>query len=81
MAVSKSLIAEVRANGSIPPPRVARAIRLAAGLSQERMAEELGIDRSLLARWELGERRPRGPRGRAYGHVLAALKREVGVRG
>jgi DNA-binding transcriptional regulator YiaG len=42
------------------PPQVAKAIREAARVSQARLAAELGVDRVTVARWESGERRPRG---------------------
>lgn len=54
------LVAEVRAARRLPPPRLAREIRAAAGVSQARLASELGVQRVTVARWESGSRRPRG---------------------
>jgi DNA-binding transcriptional regulator YiaG len=39
-------------------PEVLRSVRLARRLSQERLAECLGLDRSTVVRWETGERSP-----------------------
>ncbi len=71
------LLTEVR-DGRLPPPSVARAIRLAAGVSQPRMAEELGVHRVSVARWECGTRRPRGDVRAAYGRLLRELQEAVG---
>ena len=39
-------------------PATARAIRMAAGISQVELAQELGIHPVTVARWEAGTRRP-----------------------
>ncbi len=55
------LLAEVKDAPGLPPPAVARAVREAAGVTQDRMAEELGVHRVTIARWEQdGGRSPRG---------------------
>jgi DNA-binding transcriptional regulator YiaG len=56
---------------------LARAIRQAAEVSQERMAGELGVHRVTVARWETGRRRPRGPLLHAYVALLDALQQET----
>lgn len=56
---------------------MARAIRIEAGVSQERLALELGVDQATIARWESGARRPRGPLAIAYGDLLRRLRDEV----
>jgi len=53
-----TLAEEVRARRDAPSPAEARAMRRAAGVTQQRMAEEIGVARMTLARWESGERRP-----------------------
>ncbi len=72
-----TLVREVRAQRHLPGPTLARAIRQAAGVSQERLAQELGVDRVTVTRWETGIRRPRGRRAAAYAELLARLKRVV----
>lgn len=71
------LIAEVRAHRRLPKPAEARAIRLAAGVAQTRLAGELGVNRVTLARWERGTRRPRGRLLERYVALLEALAAEV----
>ncbi|WP_158657677.1 helix-turn-helix domain-containing protein [Blastococcus saxobsidens] len=72
--MSQSLIDEVRARRPLPPPRVARAIRQAAGVSQIRLAQELGVHRMTVARWENGSRQPREGQRQAYAALLEALR-------
>jgi DNA-binding transcriptional regulator YiaG len=80
-SVSGGLLEEVRAQLQaklrLPSPAMCRAIRLAAGVSQERIARELGVHRVTVARWELGARRPRTRRAAAYAALLEELRREV----
>jgi DNA-binding transcriptional regulator YiaG len=61
----------------LPPPHQAKAIRQAAGVSQQRLADELGVHRVSVARWELGQRRPRGQLLLAYTNLLDVLQREA----
>lgn len=72
-----SLIDEVRATQSLPKPAVARLIRMSAGVSQERLAQELGVHRITVQRWELGHRRPRGGDRVRYARLLQDLRAEV----
>lgn len=65
-----ALIEEVRTRRRLPPPPMRRAIRQAAGVSQRQVAEELGVDRVTVARWELGTR---NPQSRFLGAYLALL--------
>jgi HTH-type transcriptional regulator/antitoxin MqsA len=67
------LLAEVR-DGRLPPPKVAAAIRVAAGVTQERLAAELGVHRVSVVRWETGRRHPRGAQRAAYGRLLRDLQ-------
>lgn len=71
------LLEEVRSTRGLPSPALARAIREAAGVSQDRLAEELGVHRVTVARWEAGTRRPQGRRLAAYLSLLDALREEV----
>ena len=51
-----------------------RAIREAAGVSQQRLASELGVHRISVARWEAGDRQPRGELRRRYVKLLRDLQ-------
>ncbi|MEV4872844.1 helix-turn-helix domain-containing protein [Streptomyces syringium] len=57
----------------LPPPQVRQQLRLAAGLTQQEVAEALGVKRLAVARWELGETYPRRPHRGAYKHLLKRL--------
>lgn len=72
-----ALMDEVRAARRLPVPDMARAIRRAAGVEQSRMADELGVHRVTIARWEAGTRSPRGSLRARYADLLAALQSEV----
>ena len=74
---ARPLAEQVRAARRLPPPGIARAIRDAAGVSQQQMADELGINRVSLARWELGTRAPRGELRLRYIELLDELKDAV----
>jgi transcriptional regulator with XRE-family HTH domain len=72
------LVAEVKDALSLPPPPVARAIRESAHVTQERMAEELGVHRVTLARWEQdGGRSPRGELRARYARLLRDLQQAI----
>ena len=68
-----ALIDEVRAR-RLPPSNVRRAIRLAAGVSQVRMASELGVHRLTFVRWETGVHEPRGESRERYARLLTELQ-------
>lgn len=60
---------ELTSNGT------ARDIRLAARLSQSDIARSIGVDASTVARWERGERLPRGTAAMSYARLLNRLAR------
>lgn len=68
-----ALLDEVRESLSLPAPDVARQIREGAGVSQARLAAELGVHELTVYRWEAGSRTPHGELRRAYGRLLAEL--------
>jgi DNA-binding transcriptional regulator YiaG len=68
-----ALLDEVRESLSLPAPDAARQIREAAGVSQARLAEELGVHELTVHRWEAGTRTPHGPLRRAYARLLSEL--------
>lgn len=72
-----SLVEEVRQARRLPPPSTARMIRIAAGVSIERLAQELGVHRMTVRRWEAGECVPRGGHRVVYARLLEALRNEV----
>ena len=74
------LISEVRERRNLPSPAEAIAIRKRAKVSQSRLAAELGVHRVTVARWEAGERHPRGEVVERYAAILRALARETGAK-
>lgn len=74
-----ALIEQVRELRRLPAPQIRSAIRRAAGVTQQQLADELGVDRVTVARWELGHRTPRGELRRRYVDLLEALHRETDV--
>jgi DNA-binding transcriptional regulator YiaG len=75
-----SLIEQVRSK-RLPPPPVARAIRRAAHVTQQQLADELGRHVVTIARWEAGTRTPRGDVRDRYQAILEALRLETAGRG
>lgn len=73
----QTLADHVRAARRLPPPAIARAIRDEAGVSQQQLADELKVNRVTVARWELGERSPRGELRLRYIAVLEELAEAV----
>jgi transcriptional regulator with XRE-family HTH domain len=58
----------------LPSPALARELRRDAGLSQELVAQELGVHRVTLNRWERGRQHPsRGARDR-WADLLSELR-------
>ena len=72
-----ALIDEVKKSRGLPPPVVARAIRESAGVTQQRLADELHVHWTTVARWERGMRAPRGNRRLAYADLLDQLRDTV----
>ncbi len=72
-----ALIDEVRAR-RLPPAAVRRAIRVAAGVSQVRMAAELDVHRVTFVHWEKGTREPRDDNRERYARLLAELQQAAG---
>lgn len=72
-----ALLDEVRASVRLPTPQEAKRIRKAAHVTQERLAEALGVHRVSVARWEAGEREPQGELRAVYATVLRELEAVV----
>lgn len=74
-----ALAEQVKQARRLPPPAIARGIRDAAGVSQQQVADELGVNRVSVARWELGVRVPRGELRLRYVELLDELREAAGV--
>lgn len=66
---------KVHAHRTLPPPAMRKALREAAGLTQEDLARALGVRRESVSRYEHSRRRPRGRLLIAYAELLEDLRR------
>lgn len=71
----QTLLEEAQLAMRLPYPDEAKAIRLAAGVSLQRLAEELGVHPLTVIRWEAGESRPRFAVRARYAEILEGLRR------
>ena len=78
-AQPRGLVEQVRAAQRLPAPTVTRAIRRAAGVSQQQIADELGVNRVTVARYEIVERSPRGELRLRYIELLETLRELTGA--
>lgn len=69
--------ADIAAAKVLPPPATRRALRIAAGLTLQELADVVGVTRDAISKYELGHREPRGPLRRVYAQALADLRRFV----
>lgn len=69
------LIAQAKALRDLPTPERAKCIRAAAGITQDVLAEEVGVHRVTIARWEAGLTRPGGAPGVKYARLLRQLEK------
>lgn len=74
------VVAKTRLRRSFPAPEVRRHLRRRAGLSQQDLAAALGVNRATIARYELGERLPRGELFVRYARLLDVLAAELSGR-
>lgn len=73
----EELLTRSQRRKSLPKPRVRRALRLQAGLTQAEVAEAIGVSRPAVVRWESGERTPRNPHLDKYVELLRRLAAET----
>lgn len=76
MSSLREAILRTQLRRSLPPPEVRRDIRQRAGVSQRTLADELGVTRATVSRWEAGRRTPAGPLLAHYSEVLQQLTAE-----
>lgn len=75
--VTERVKARIHVHASLPEPAVRRALREAADLTQQELADAIGVDRTAIAHWEAGRRNPDGKRLDAYLEALGALREAV----
>ena len=69
-----AVLEKARTLRELPTPKRRRAIRLRAGLVQQDVADALGVTREAVAKWETGDRAPRGELLQAYVALLQQLQ-------
>jgi transcriptional regulator with XRE-family HTH domain len=62
-----------RLRDELPNPPRRRLIREVAGVTQDAVAEDVGVDRATISRWESGDREPRDCYLAKYSAVLAKM--------
>lgn len=74
-SMNLSLREEARLSSQLPSPPLARNIRIAAGISVNRLASAVGVHPVTVSRWEAGTRSPRGELRLIYAVALQDLLR------
>ncbi len=72
--VASAIWDELKSRVVLPGPATRQLIRRNAGLTQAKVAEIVGVDRSQIVRWEQGETDPRGDNRRRYAEALRAMQ-------
>ncbi|MEJ8654902.1 helix-turn-helix domain-containing protein [Streptomyces sp. MS1.AVA.3] len=62
----------------LPPPEERKRVRKAYGLTQDGMAEALGVHRITVSAWERGAYDPTGDTRTQYLRLFARMKKEIG---
>jgi DNA-binding XRE family transcriptional regulator len=62
----------------LPSPQIRLALRVEAGLTQQDLADTIGVHRETVSRWERGSRTPRGRLLIAYVELLDELRGDGG---
>jgi transcriptional regulator with XRE-family HTH domain len=71
------LLAAAQHRRLLPEPAVRRLLRERAGITQEEVAQVLGVDRASVSRYEAGIRDPRGDARKTYIELLDRLAVEM----
>lgn len=75
-SIADKVRAELDIRWNLPEPAERRALRVRSGLTQQTIANIVGVSRHAISQWESGARRaPRDPRAfRKYVEVLQTLR-------
>lgn len=67
------ILNQIRVRRSLPPPEQRVALRKAAGLTLQEVADAVGVTAAAVWNWERGERKPNAKHLAAYLDALDAL--------
>ena len=75
-SIAEKVRSELRVLEDLPSPAERRALRIRGGLSQQTVADIVGVSRHAISQWETGARvTPRNPQARRkYVEVLRTLR-------
>ncbi|MEU0250043.1 helix-turn-helix domain-containing protein [Streptomyces sp. NPDC006235] len=73
LAAVDALLKEASPADGLPEPAERKRLREAGSLSQERVAQALGVRRETVSAWEAGRSEPRAPQRAAYIRLLNGL--------
>jgi transcriptional regulator with XRE-family HTH domain len=75
--VSEQIRSHLRVRRSLPTPAQRRLLRESAGLSQQALADLIGVSRQAVSHWETGLRDPAGAALIRYAEAIQALQEVV----
>jgi transcriptional regulator with XRE-family HTH domain len=75
--IADEIRSRLRVRRDLPAPAQCRALREAAELTQQELADVLGVSKQTVSYWETGARSPRGARLYRYAEALNALREAV----
>lgn len=74
--MGRGLLEEIR-DSRLPAPAQRRAVRRAAGVTQARLAAELGVYAGTISEWERGLRSPRPAAKARYARLLREIEAAI----
>ncbi|MFH9225935.1 helix-turn-helix transcriptional regulator [Streptomyces lydicus] len=75
--VAEEIRSRLQVRTDLPCPEQRRALRTSAGLSQQELADAVGVTRQAVSHWESGIRTPRGAVLDRYIDAIRALREAI----
>lgn len=72
--VADQIRSRLRIRHELPSPSERRKLRDTAGLTQQELADAIGVTRAAISQWEAGTRTPRGSLLDRYVDAIRALR-------
>ncbi|MEV3846881.1 helix-turn-helix transcriptional regulator [Streptomyces microflavus] len=77
--VAEKVRSRLQVRLDLPCPEQRRELRESAGLSQQELADIVGVTRQAVSHWESGIRTPRGPVLNRYIDAIRALRESIRI--